>query len=141
MEIEFEGARHLFAGRVAWSSDTEPWRAGLAFDEGSRGAAAALFGQLACVHPDLAGAGRTVERIPEDAILARTPVPGTLKAIPKEAQLLLAIGAGLEARALPDRLGADWKEYVNTVFALLERGAIEARPASDPGSGRGSDDG
>jgi hypothetical protein len=127
-ELEHEGERHRFTGRVAWSSSEPPWRAGIAFDVTSRAAAAALFGRIASASPV---AIRAIERIPEDAVLARTPAPGTVTAIPREAEILLAIGAGVEARSLRDRLGQDWGRYSNVLFALLERGAIEARqPAS-----------
>ncbi len=126
-EVEHAGERFRFAGRVAWSSSEAPWRAGVAFDEGSRHAAAALYERIAAAHP---ASTRPVERIPEDAILARTPLPGAVPAVPsvpREAEILLAVGPGMEARALRDRLGSEWGEYVNAVFALLERGALEAR--------------
>ncbi len=126
-EIEYAGERHLFTGTVAWSSTTPPWRAGVAFDESSCSAAAALFGRIATDHPR---DDRGVDRIPEDAVLARTPVPGSLKALPREAEILLAIGPGVEARALRDRLGVEWDLCVNAVFALLERGQIEVRDLS-----------
>jgi hypothetical protein len=126
-EIEYEGERYFFTGSVAWASTTAPWRAGVAFDPSSLECATALFGRIAAAHAE---AARGVDRIPEDAILARTPVPGTLTALPREAEVLLAIGAGIEARALRDRMGEQWDTSVNAVFALVERGEIEVRGAA-----------
>jgi hypothetical protein len=126
-EIEHEGERYFFTGTVAWSSTTAPWRAGVAFDASSLECAAALFGRIASAHAE---AARGVDRIPEDAILAPTPVPGTLTALPRESEVLLAIGAGIEARALRDRLGEQWDSSVNAVFALVERGEVEVRDVS-----------
>lgn len=128
VEIDVAGGAYPLVGRVAWSSSASPWRCGIAFDEGSAATAGALLGRIAAEHPELAAGGRTIARIPEDAILARTPVPGSLIAVPGEARILLAVGDGLEARALPDRLGTSWEECVNALFALLERRALEARP-------------
>ncbi len=132
VEIDFEGSRHLLSGRVAWSSSSPPWRGGVAFDAASLRAAASLFARIASAHPELADEGRTIDRIPEDAILARTPVPGTLKAVPREAEILLAVGDGLEARALPERLGSEWDGCANALFALLQRRVLEAREPASP---------
>ncbi len=126
LEIDLAGTRYRFAGRVAWSSTAPPGRSGIAFDESGRASATALFTRLASALPNLADEGRTVERIQEDAFLAPTPAPGSLRAVSREEEILLAIGGGLEARALRDRLGGEWNECVNAVFALLERGAIQA---------------
>jgi hypothetical protein len=131
-EVDHEGVRYRFTGSVAWSSTEAPWRAGIAFDQASLATAAELFGRISEAHPE---ASRGVDRIPEDAVLARTPVPGTLPTLPRQAEILLAIGSGVEARALRERLGTDWDRSVNAVFALLESGAIEASaPASTPQS-------
>jgi hypothetical protein len=120
------GAR-MFVGRVAWSSDEPPWRCGIAFDAATARAATVLFSELVSSYPDALVAG-DVERIPEDAVLEPTPVPGTLAVVPAEAEILQAIGPGVEASALRDRFGERWGAHLNALFALIERGMIEVVP-------------
>ncbi len=120
------GAR-MFVGRVAWSSERPPWRCGIAFDAAPAREATALFSELVSSYPNAPVVG-DVERIPEDAVLAPTPVPGTLAVVPAEAEILQAIGRGMEASTLRDRLGERWAAHVNALFALIERGMIEVVP-------------
>lgn len=122
---------HVLVGRVAWTSSAPPWRSGIAFDAGSGRVAAALFSDLASGHPEAAVLD-TVEKIPTDAVLAPTPVPGVPSVVPAEAEVLRAVGSGIEAGALRDRLGDRWDSHVHALFALLERGAVEVNgPAAD----------
>lgn len=130
MEIKSDSLRgsHLLTGQVAWSSEASPWRSGVAFDAGSRRLAAALFAQLASAHPDMAAEGEFVDRIPADAVLAPTPVPGLTAVVPAEAEILRALGTGIEARALRARLGERWEACVNVLFGLLGRRVVEMCP-------------
>lgn len=122
---------HMLTGQVAWSSSAPPWRSGISFDLGSRRIAAALFAQLASAHPDAAAEGEFVDRIPVDAILAPTPVPGLLAVVPAEAEILGALGTGIEAGALRARLGERWDACVNVLFGLLGRHVVEMCPPTD----------
>jgi PilZ domain len=113
---------HMLAGRVAWTSSAPPWRSGIAFDAASSRGAAALYSEIVAEHPAVVD---VVERIPTDAVLAPTPVPGDLAVVPAEAEVLEALGSGIEAGALRDRLGERWTSHVNALFALVERGLVE----------------
>ena len=113
---------HMLAGRVAWSSSEPPWRCGIAFDAGSGRGAAALFSEVVAEQPAVVD---VVERIPTDAVLAPTPVPGGLNVVPAEAEVLEALGSGIEAGALRERLGERWDSHVSALFALVERGLVE----------------
>ena len=124
------GALHL-SGTVVWSSTAAPWACGIAFDRGSARAAQAMFDQLARAYPAAASQHAFVDRIPADAFLTPTPVPGQLEVVPLEAEVLSALGSGVEARALRARLGDRWSRCTNALFALLGRGAIQlSRPGS-----------
>lgn len=126
---------HLLSGHVAWSSPAPPWRCGIAFDSGSARAATSLFEQVARAYPDLPN-GELVERIPADALLTPTPVPGSLTAIaPAEAEVLRALGDGTEAGALRDELGERWRACVNPLFALIERHAVLVGSKTTPDRG------
>jgi hypothetical protein len=119
---------HALAGRVAWSSSAPPWRSGIAFDAASGKVAARLFSDLVSGCPEAVAVAEPVEKIRADAVLTPTPVPGALGVVAAEAEVLEAVGSGIEAGALRDRLGHRWDSHVNALFALLERGAVEARP-------------
>jgi PilZ domain len=122
---------HVLVGRVAWTSSAPPWRSGIAFDAASGKVAARLFSELASGCPDAVVVVDAVEKIPADAVLAPTPVPGGLAVVAAEAEVLQAVGSGIEAGALRDRLGDRWDSHVNALFALLERGVVEvSRPAA-----------
>jgi hypothetical protein len=122
-------ASHLFTGRVAWCSSTQPWRCGISFDDAYAHSAALLFASLCSLNPRAAADGGIVERIPTNAVLSPTPVPGDLAVIvPAELEVLLAVGAGIEAHALQNRLGTRWGGCVNPLFSLLGRGLIEVTP-------------
>ncbi len=132
-DIEVFGS-HVFAGRVAWASDEAPWRCGIAFDAASAHAAAALFEDVEAANPSAAAQAQLVEPIPADAVLSPTPLPGDLAAVvPAEAEVLRAIGSGVDARTLRQRLGARWDPCLNALFSLLGRRVVEV-------SGRLEDD-
>ena len=132
VEVRNEGLprSHFLSGRIAWCSEAPPWRSGIAFDPSSTRAAATLYEQLLWAYPESAGQERFVERIPEDAVLTPTPVPGALQTvslepIPHEAEVLEAIGSGVDVKTLRDRLGARWTLCLRGLFALVGRGTIE----------------
>lgn len=135
MELKSESiaGSHMLSGQVVWSSDAPPWRSGVRFDAASRRVAAGLFERLASAHPDLAASSKLVDSVAVDAVLAPTPPPGLGSLTPVEAEVVRALGDGLEAGALPARLGERWSECVNVLFALIGRKVIEVRPP--PGNG------
>jgi hypothetical protein len=118
-------------GRVAWCSRAPPWRAGVAFDEGSLGAACDFFDLLASVYPGLDSYARAPERIPADAHLAPA-LPGGPEPLltDDEARVLRAVGAGRSAGDLREAFrGAAREPAVNALFALLGRRYVVVGPA------------
>ncbi len=115
----------LLSGAIAWASESPPWRCGIAFDRGSACVAAKLVVQLDEARPSGERPGPFVQRVPADALLTLTPVPGQVTVVSQEAEVLSAIGAGVDARTLRDRLGERWTPCVNALFALLGRGAVQ----------------
>lgn len=115
----------LLSGAIVWASGSAPWRCGIAFDRGSGCIAAKLVDQLTQAHPPGERRGAYIERVPADAILTRTPVPGQVAVVSHEAEVLSAIGAGVDARTLRERLGDRWPPCENALFALLGRGAVQ----------------
>ncbi len=114
---------HLLSGRVAWTSNAPPWRCGIAFDRGSARAAAALFEQIRAAYP-AAGRAEAVDKLPADALLTPTPALGRGGLVPAEAEVLRAVGTGIELRALRDRLGKRWSDCIHALFALVERRVV-----------------
>lgn len=109
------------AGHVAWTAREAPWRMGIAFDGGSAGAAGGFFEKLAAAYPGIDTYGNAPERVPTDASLAPiAPPPFAPQLTDEEARLLAALGAGLPADRLRERLGEDWgRGYA--LFSLLGR--------------------
>ena len=115
---------HL-SGRVAWSAQSEPWRLGIAFDEGCRSAATRFFEKLAKAYPSAQVCGCDPERIPEDALLAPAPPPEGLPPLrPVEVEVLRIVGSGMSAQALRAALGERWDGLINPLFSLLGRGHL-----------------
>jgi hypothetical protein len=124
------------SGHVAWSSTQPPWRAGIAFDEGSVAIASRFFERLAAAYPGLDTYGRAPERVPADGTLAPLPPPAVDPLLTAgERDLLRAIGAGLELRVLRDRLGERWPAAQNAAFSLLGRRYVTLG-AEDPVAAR-----
>jgi hypothetical protein len=110
------------AGHVAWSSESEPWRIGVAFDGASLASAHFFFEQLAAAYPHLEGVSRPPERLPADAPLAPTPPPASVPCLSADERAVLdAVGAGAPAIAVRERLGERFEGAVNALFALLGR--------------------
>jgi len=125
LEVDCESpGPSVLTGHVAWSSSEPPWRGGVAFDQGSIDMAVALFRGLSS---EGASADPAAERLPLDAILVPTPIPGSLAVAPVEVEVLRALGSGMDARGLRDRLGERWDACIGGVFALLDRNLIEVR--------------
>jgi hypothetical protein len=115
-------------GRIAWTADGEHPRAGVAFDPGASRAAGRFFETLAERDPAAAAVAHAPERIPTDAPLAPALPPDGAALLPDEAVVIRAVGAGMVARALRDRLGGEWDRLVNPLFALLGKGALVIGP-------------
>jgi hypothetical protein len=117
------------SGRIAWSSRTEPWRSGVAFDDPSGRTSTQLFEQLAEAYPGLDAHKRAPDRIPVDAPLAPAPPPAVHpELLAEEVTVLRAVGAGLTAAALREKLSPRWEASVNNMFALLGRGFLVIGP-------------
>lgn len=118
-----DGAVEL-AGRVAWAAREEPWRTGVAFDEGSLPAARAFFDRLVAAYPGVDTYGRAPDRISADAPLAPGAPPAEFepRLSSDEAEVLRAIGAGATAGELRERLAARWPGGpIHALFSLLGR--------------------
>ena len=113
------------SGRIAWSSHAPPWRAGVAFDDGSVSTAVDFFTRLAAAYPGVDTLGHAPDRVPEDGTIAPAPPPPITAVLSsEEVAVLLAVGDGLAASALRARLGDRWGACVNAMFALLGRGYL-----------------
>lgn len=112
------------AGRVAWAAREEPWRTGIAFDDGSLSAARTFFDRLVAAYPGVDAYGRAPERVAAGAPLAPVAPPAEFepRLSPDEAEVLLAIGGGATAGEVRERLGARWADGpVHALFSLLGR--------------------
>ena len=111
----------LVSGRVAWAAGEEPYRAGVAFDLGSRDAAALYYGRLAAAHPDLVEADDVPDRVALDARIVPWKREGDAAVLPGEEEILLAIGDGIRVRDLREKMGERWEGALNPFFALIAR--------------------
>ncbi len=120
------------SGRVAWSSKAPPWRTGVAFDAASEPAATGFFERLAAAYPGIDSYGRAPDRIAEDAPLAPAMPPEVRPEVTdEEVEVLRALGSGLRADALRDKLGAAFEGSLNAVFALLARRYVIVGPPNE----------
>ncbi len=110
------------AGHVAWTAREAPWHMGIAFDGGSESAAGGFFAKLAAAYPGIDTYGQAPDRIPRDTPLAPgAPPPFGPQLTDDEARVLDALGAGLSADALREKLGDAWGGDVHGLFSLLGR--------------------
>lgn len=110
------------AGHVAWTAPEAPWHMGIAFDGGSAMAAGGFFDQLTAAYPGIDTYGQAPDRIPDDAPLApAAPPPFAPQLTDDEAGVVAALGPGLRADALREKLGAGWEAGVHGLFSLLGR--------------------
>lgn len=113
------------SGRVAWVSPQAPWRVGIAFDDGSREAAARWFDALVAAHPGLGGYRRVPDRIRADATVYLGPPPRfLLDFTADEAMLLRQIASGARLDELMVRLRDRWPVAQRALFSLVARQAI-----------------
>jgi len=117
------------SGRVAWIAKAPPWRMGVAFDEGSFGAADVFFALITAAYPGIDTTGQSPDRIPEDAPLAPVPPPEFSPALSEDEVLVLAaLGPGLLAYQLRARLGDTFERARHAIFALLGRHYLAIGP-------------
>jgi hypothetical protein len=122
-------------GRIAWAADEPPWRVGIAFSDQDQDAAARWFDRLVAAFPGLDGSLLAPRRIASDALIYLGRAPRLRPAlIPPEVAVLKAVGGGIRASELRDRLGADWGIGQGALFALLGRRflTLTASEASKP---------
>jgi hypothetical protein len=132
LKNEAAGAPCAVSGRIAWSSAAAPdaaCRAGVAFDQAAPRSAGQFFERVTKSDPALVPAGSPPDRIRTDASLAPAPPPSAdAFLLPDEAVVLRAVGPGIVAETLRERLGDRWDRLVNPLFALLGRGALVVGP-------------
>jgi hypothetical protein len=120
-------------GRVAWTAEHAPFYTGVAFTPESAEAARPFFDALLAAYPGLEAYAGCPSRVPLDAPLAPGPVPRVDPELtPGEAKVMAALGEGMTAQALRDKLGAGFVGLQGPLFALLGRHHVVL------GSGNGS---
>lgn len=118
-------------GRVAWVSGHAPWHVGVVFRPESAEAARPFFDAILEAY-GLEAYAQSPERIPADAGLAPGPPPRLLPELaPEEAAVLAAIGPGLRASALRDKLGARFAELAGPLFGLIGRQHVVVGPPDE----------
>jgi hypothetical protein len=117
---------------IAWTSETSPWRLGVAFDRAAHAESGRWFSSLLAAVPGLGTERRVPERIAADArVYLGAPPRRVVDLSRAEADLLRAIGPG---RSVVDLRGADldgWQARCHVLFSLLaQRHATLARGTS-----------
>jgi hypothetical protein len=134
VEVRGEGVdrTYWFSGRVAWAADGPPFRLGVHFDDGSTEDARWFFAKLAAAHPDAIDISRVPERVAADALLvpARDRSDEVLHAV--EAEVMRAVGTGLQVSVLREKLGDRWEPCLNALFALLARSELTVQAVARP---------
>jgi len=116
-------------GRVAWVSGHAPWHVGIVFRPDSVQAARPFFDAILAAYPGLEAYASCPERIPADADLAPGPLPRVDPDLGhEEAAVLAAIGPGLRADALRDKLGPRYASLAGPLFGLIGRQHIVLGP-------------
>lgn len=122
-------------GRIAWAADEPPWRVGIAFSDQDQDAAARWFDRLIAAFPGLDGSLLAPRRIATEDRLYLGRAPRLRPALgTSELGVLRAVGAGLPAGELRERLGGEWEAAQGALFALLGRRflTLTASEASPP---------
>jgi len=110
------------AGRVAWASPQEPWRLGIAFDEGSQKFARRWYEKLVETVPGIPTLDRIPEKIAADASLfLGTPPKFVVDFSPDEAIVLRSLGSGARIDELKAKLNDRWVPCQRAIFSLLAR--------------------
>lgn len=109
-------------GRIAWAADEPPWRVGIAFSDQDQDAAARWFDRLVAAFPGLDGSLLAPRRVAADATIYLGRAPRLRPALEgPEVVVLKAIGTGIRAAELRDRLGEAWGIGQGALFSLLGR--------------------
>jgi hypothetical protein len=110
------------AGRIAWATEVEPWRLGVAFDAQALPRARDWFERLVASHPGVGAFRRVPDRIPVDAPVFLGPPPRLLADFTREeVALLREVGDGVLVREVVSRAGARWSTVQRSFFSLLAR--------------------
>jgi hypothetical protein len=108
-------------GRVAWTAAETPYRSGVQFDVACRDEAALLYCRLAALHPDFVEVDDLPDRLPLTARIVPWRREADAAVLPREEEVLLAVGEGARISELLARMGDRWEAAVNPLFALLSR--------------------
>lgn len=115
------GVLHV-AGRIAWATEVEPWRLGVAFEPGELARARDWFERLVASHPGVGAFRRVPDRIPLDAPVFLGPPPRLLADFSRdELALLRSVGDGVPMREVLSSFGARWATVQRSFFSLLAR--------------------
>ncbi len=108
------------AGTIAWASEVEPWRLGVAYEEPAFPRAQAWFERLVASHPGVGAFRRVPDRIPADALVYLGPPPRHVADFSAdELRLLRAVGDGIPVHELVSLSGARWLALQRAFFSLL----------------------
>jgi hypothetical protein len=116
-----EGKERLrVSGRVAWASEQQPWRLGIAYDHSVLGQSKKWFDDLLARDPVLGGFRRVPDRIPvEAAVYLATPPRFLVDFNAEEVALLRSIGSGASVAELRALLRDRWPAAQRALFSLL----------------------
>jgi hypothetical protein len=126
-------------GRIAWTTEVNPWRLGVAFDPGSRGATGAWFARLVASSPRLRAQPRVPDRIALRSTVYLGPPPRlTIDLSEQQLELVRAIGEGTTVQALHDRFRERWAALQPIFFSLLaqRRATLQRGTAVHPAAWR-----
>jgi hypothetical protein len=107
-------------GRVAWASEQQPWRLGIAYDHSALGHSKKWFDDLLARSPELAGFQRVPELIALEApVYLATPPRFLVDFNAEEVALLRSIGSGAAVAELRALLRDRWPAAQRALFSLL----------------------
>ena len=120
--VSHESAREPLrvAGRVAWASDRQPWRLGIAYDDSGVSQSKKWFEDLLARAPGLAAFRRIPDKIPFDAVVfLATPPKFLVDFNAEEVALLRSIGSGTSVAELHALLRDRWPQAQRALFSLF----------------------
>ena len=111
-------------GRVAWVSQSRPWRVGIAYLPESLAAATRWIEGLRSSSPSLFPPPRAPERVAVDAFVYLGSVPRLVDFSTDELELLKAVAAGVRVADLRSDFVLGWQRGQRAFFSLLAQGHL-----------------